>query len=54
MKEQAKEPQPKPAPFFVRFLEHQEVLVVRTDVKAGRPPEDVTQKFPSDDDEGEP
>jgi hypothetical protein len=50
----------KPAvPFFVRFLEGQESLQVRTDVKAGgggplgggRPPI-VTHKYPSDDDEG--
>ena len=46
-------PEPAPAPFFVRFLEQQEALVVRTDVKAGRPPEDVTHKFPSDSDEGD-
>jgi len=47
-------------PFFVRFLEQQE-LPVQTDVKAGgggpfgggggRPPI-VTMKYPSDDDEG--
>jgi len=49
MNEQVQE---QPKPFFVRFLEAQEVLVVKTDVKAGRPPQDVTQKFPSDDDEG--
>ena len=48
MKEQVKE-QPKPAPFFVRFLEQQEVLAVQTDVKAGRPPQ--TMKYPSDGDE---
>lgn len=48
-------------PFFVRFLEAQETLQVRTDVKAGgRPPAGgggggppiVTMKYPSDDDEG--
>jgi serine endopeptidase inhibitor I10-like protein len=45
-------------PFFVRFLEAQETLQVRTDVKAGRPPGGgggppmVTMKYPSDDDEG--
>jgi hypothetical protein len=42
-----------PEPFFVRFLEQQQALVVRTDVKAGRPPEDQTHKFPSDSDEGD-
>jgi len=47
MNEQVKEPQPKP--FFVRFLEQQEALVVKTDVKGGRPP--TTQKYPSDGDE---
>jgi hypothetical protein len=41
-------------PFFVRFLENQEVLQVRTDVKAGRDdPPMVTLKFPSDSDEGD-
>jgi hypothetical protein len=49
-------------PFFVRFLEAQEVLQVQTDVKAGKPPFGgggggggppmVTMKYPSDDDEG--
>jgi len=53
MNEQVDEPVKEPKPFFVRFLEQQEALVVRTDVKAGRPPEDVTQKFPSDSDEGD-
>ena len=43
---QVKEPQPKPVPFFVRFLEQQEALAVQTGVKAGR-----TLKFPSDTDE---
>jgi hypothetical protein len=42
-------------PFFARFLEAQETLQVRTDVKAGgRDPrigQDVTMKYPSDDDE---
>jgi hypothetical protein len=45
-------------PFFVRFLEGQEVLQIRTDVKAGGggphgppPPPVVTMKYPSDDDE---
>jgi hypothetical protein len=47
MKEQVKEQQPKPAPFFVRFLEQQ--LAVQTDVKAGKP--NYTQKYPSDGDE---
>ena len=51
MNEQVNEPQPKP--FFVRFLEQQQALVVQSDIKAGRPPEDVTHKFPSDSDEGE-
>jgi len=48
----------KPAvPFFVRFLETQEVLEIKTDVKAGKPPSGgggpplVTLKYPSDDDE---
>jgi hypothetical protein len=41
-------------PFFVRFLEDQQVIQVRTDVKAGRDdPPMVTLKFPSDSDEGE-
>ena len=53
----------KPAvPFFVRFLESQEALEVRTDVKAGGGghggggggPPIVTMKYPSDDDEGYP
>jgi hypothetical protein len=49
-------------PFFVRFLEGQETLQVRTDVKAGGPGGPaggwgggvpiVTHKYPSDDDEG--
>jgi len=49
-------------PFFVRFLEAQEALQVRTDVKAGPKPGGgggggggppiVTMKYPSDDDEG--
>jgi len=50
-------------PFFARFLESQETLQVRTDVKAGGGgggkggggggtwPPAVTQKYPSDDDE---
>lgn len=50
-------------PFFARFLEGQESLQVRTDVKAGGGgggkgggggggwPPVVTQKYPSDDDE---
>jgi len=47
-------------PFFARFLEGQESLQVRTDVKAGGGgkggggetwPPAVTQKYPSDDDE---
>jgi hypothetical protein len=50
MKEQVKDPQPKPAtPFFARYLEQQELLSVRTDVKAGKP--DQTMKAPSDRDE---
>ena len=49
-------------PFFVRFLESQEVLQIRTDVKAGGGGGHgggggggghVTMKYPSDDDEGE-
>jgi hypothetical protein len=49
-------------PFFVRFLEAQETLQVRTDVKAGGPggghggggggPPLHTLKYPSDDEEG--
>jgi len=45
-------------PFFARFLESQESLQVRTDVKAGAPGcgkgggGPVTLKYPSDDDEG--
>ena len=48
-------------PFFVRFLEAQETLQVRTDVKAGGPggghgggggPPFHTLKYPSDDEEG--
>jgi len=58
-------PMKKPeVPFFVRFLESQESLQVRTDVKAGGGgnggghggggggPPIVTMKYPSDDDEG--
>ncbi len=39
-------------PFFVRYLENQE-LPVETDVKAGAktPPYEMTQKWPSDGDE---
>ena len=47
MQEQVKEPQL--VPFFVRFLEQQEALVVKTDVKAGKP--NQTMKYPSDGDE---
>ncbi|MFN0245030.1 MAG: microviridin/marinostatin family tricyclic proteinase inhibitor [Planctomycetota bacterium] len=36
-------------PFFVRFLETQEALVVESDVKAGKP--NHTLKYPSDGDE---
>jgi hypothetical protein len=49
-------------PFFVRFLEAQDALEVKTDVKAGGKPGSgggggggpplVTLKYPSDDDEG--
>jgi hypothetical protein len=56
----------KKLPFFARFLEAQEteearseLLKVRTDLKAGKPPgwggggpPLVTMKYPSDDDEG--
>lgn len=49
MKSEAKEPKPIQAPFFVRFLEQQEALAVRTDVKAGKP--EQTMKAPSDRDE---
>ena len=47
--------QEKPeVPFFARFLESQDSLEVRTDVKAGRDdPPMVTLKFPSDSDEGD-
>ena len=43
-------------PFFARFLEGQDALAVRTDVKGGKPPSSnppvfTTQKYPSDDDE---
>lgn len=42
-------------PFFARFLETQETLEVRTNVKAGSQdpldPPCVTMKYPSDDDE---
>lgn len=37
-------------PFFVRFLETQEVLAVESDVKAG--PHFHTLKYPSDNEEG--
>jgi len=37
-------------PFFARFLEEQEFPKVKTNVQAGRPM--VTQKYPSDGDEG--
>jgi hypothetical protein len=50
----------KRSPFFARFLEGQRFPQVKTDVKAGwdrptLPAKDglVTQKYPSDDDEGE-
>lgn len=36
-------------PFFARFLENQELVQVKTDVKAGGPKN--TRKYPSDDDE---
>jgi hypothetical protein len=50
MREQVQQQQPKPAtPFFARYLEQQEVVSVRTDVKAGKP--DQTMKAPSDRDE---
>lgn len=49
----------KEVPFFARFLEGQEFPHVKTNVKAGRTlkfpsdlDETVTQKYPSDDDEG--
>jgi len=41
--------QEQPKPFFVRFLEQQQVLAVQTDVKAGKP--NYTLKYPSDGDE---
>lgn len=48
-------------PFFARFLESQETLEVRTDVKSGGKgggggggPPLVTLKYPSDDDEDPP
>lgn len=46
MDDQVKKPEPRPDPFFVRFLEQQEALEVKTDIKAGR-----TLKYPSDSDE---
>jgi hypothetical protein len=39
----------KEKPFFARYLEGQDFPNVKTNVKAGG---GVTQKFPSDDDEG--
>ena len=50
----------KRTPFFARFLEGQQFPRVKSDLKAGRPPgptlpdsdQLVTQKYPSDDDEG--
>ena len=48
MKQEVEKPKPQ-VPFFVRFLEQQEVLVVQTDIKAGR-----TLKYPSDTDEDDP
>ncbi len=45
------EQQHSPTPFFVRFLECQE-LPVDTEVKAGAwPPFEVTMKWPSDGDD---
>ena len=38
-------------PFFARFLEGQEFPSVKTNVKAGIGP--ITNKFPSDSDEGD-
>lgn len=44
--------EPVRVPFFVRFLEHEEKLAVKTDVKAGKnPPPEQTMKAPSDRDE---
>lgn len=40
----------KEKPFFVRFLEGQGFPDVKTNIKAGGG--QVTQKYPSDDDEG--
>lgn len=42
----------KRSPFFARFLEGQQYLQVKTDVKAGRGKPPHTLKYPSDDDEG--
>lgn len=43
-------------PFFARFLEGQEFLNVKTNIKAGQipglVPEEISFKYPSDDDEG--
>ena len=48
-------------PFFARFLEGQETLKMKTNIKAGRTTkypsdgdDDVTMKAPSDDDEENP
>ena len=50
----------KDKPFFVRFLEGQDFPSVKTDIKAGRTlkypsdgDDDVTHKFPSDNDESD-
>lgn len=41
----------KQRPFFTRFLEEQESIKVKTDVKAGKR---ITLKYPSDDEEYPP
>lgn len=40
-------------PFFARFLEGQEFLSVKTSVKAGLFPVEISHKYPSDSDEGD-
>jgi len=42
----------KEQPFFARFLEGQEFPQVKTNVKAGLFPEEISFKYPSDSDEG--
>lgn len=47
--ENASEEQKETTPFFARYLEGQQSLKVKTNVKAGGPPQ--TMKAPSDRDE---